>query len=89
MKASAILNMVEYAFYNRFFIIDAIVSDDECTIRAFLKHPYIGARDQVLKSSKGKLDDEIPEPSFLADPSHRVKVVTRHIFYIVSKSRSH
>ena len=32
MEASAILKMVEYAFYNRFFIIDVIVSDDDSTM---------------------------------------------------------
>ena len=40
-----------------------------------------------MKSSKGKLDDEIPDPPFLADPSHRVKSVDKHIFSIVNKSR--
>ena len=69
MEASAILKMVEDAFYNRFFVIDIIVSNDDITIRAVLKHPSKGARGQVLKSSKGKLDEEKPEPSFLADPS--------------------
>ena len=87
MEASAILKMVEDAFYNCFFIIDVIVSDDDSTMRAVLKHPYKGARGQVLKSSKGKLHTEIPEPSFLADPSHRVKVVAKHIFSIVNESR--
>ena len=38
--------------------------------------------------STKKLDEEIPEPSFLADPSHRVKVFAKHIFSIVNKSRS-
>ena len=40
-----------------------------------------------MKSSKGKLDEEIPEPPFLADPSHHVKVVAKHIFSIVNESR--
>ena len=87
MEASAILKMVEDAFYNRFFVIDVIVSDNDSTMRAVLKHPSKGARGQVLKSSKGKLDTETPEPSFLSDPSHRVKVVAKHIFSIVKKSR--
>ena len=56
-------------------------------MRDVLKHPPIGVRGQVMKSSKGKLDEEIPEPSFLADPSHHVKVVAKHIFSIVNKSR--
>ena len=87
MEASTILNMVEYAFYNRFFIIDIIVSDDDSTMRAVLKHPSKGARVHVLKSSKGKLHEDIPEPSFLADPSHRVKVVAKHIFSIVKRKQ--
>ena len=87
MEASAILKMVEDAFYNCFFIIDVIVSNDDSTMRAVLKHPSKGARGQVLKSSKGNLREDIPEPSFLADPSPRVKVVAKHIFSIVNESR--
>ena len=87
MDDSAILKMVEDAFYNLFFIVDVIVSDDDSTMRAVLKHPFKGARGQVLKSPKGKLDEEIPKPSFLADPSHRVRVVSKHIFSIFNKNR--
>ena len=72
--------MVEDAYYNRFFIIDVIVSDDDSMMRAVLKHLIIGVRVKVLKTSKGKLDVQIPEPSFLAYPSHRIKVVAKHIF---------
>ena len=88
MEASTILKMVEDAFYNRFFIVDVIVSDNDRTLRAVLKHTLIGVRGQVLKTSKGKLDEEILDSSFLADPSHHVKVVAKHIFSIVSKSRA-
>ena len=42
---------------------------------------------RVLNSSEGKLDEEISEPSFLADTSPRVKVVVKHIFSIVNESR--
>ena len=87
MEASAILKLVEDAFYNRFFIIDVIVSDDDSKIRDVLKHTLIGVRGQVLNSPKGKLDEEIPEPSFLADPSHHVKLVAKHIISIVNESR--
>ena len=74
MEASAILKMVEDAFYNRSFVVDAIVSNDDSTMRAVLKHPLIGFRGQIIKSSKGKLDEEIPDPSLLADPSHSVRL---------------
>ena len=88
MEAYSILKMVDYAFYNRFFTVDVIVSDDESTIRAGIKHPSIGVRDQVMKTSKGKFDEETPEPYFLAYPSHCVKVVAKHMFSIVSESRA-
>ena len=60
MEASAILKMVEDAFYNQFFIVYVIVSDDDSIMRDVLKHPSNGAQGQVLKSSKGKLDEKIP-----------------------------
>ena len=50
MEASAILKMVEDALYNWFFIVDAIISDDDSTVRAVLKHPLIGVRGKVLKT---------------------------------------
>ena len=88
MEAFEILKMAEDTCYNRFFIIDSIVSDNGSKIRAVIKNPYKGARVQVIKSSKGKLDEEIPEPSLLADPFHRVHVVAKHIFSIFNESRS-
>ena len=54
---------------------------------ALLKNTSIGARGQVLKSSKGNLHEDIPDPYFLAYPSHRVKLVAKHIFSIVNESR--
>ena len=87
MEASAILKMVKDAFRNRFFIVDVIVSDKDSTMRAFLKHPLIYVWSQVLKTSKVKLDEEIIEPSFLAYPSHCVKVVAKHILSVVNEKR--
>ena len=60
MEASEILKMVEDTLYNPFLIIDFIVINDDITMRAVLKYPSKGAQGQVLKSSKGKLDEEIP-----------------------------
>ena len=54
-------------------------------MQAVLKYPLIGVWGQVLKSYKIKIDEEISEPSFLADPSHHVKVVAKHIFSFVNK----
>ena len=47
--------MVEDAFYNITFIVDIILSENDRTIGAVLKHPLIGVQGQVLKTSKGKL----------------------------------
>ena len=89
MEASAILKMVEDALYNHFFIIDVIFSDDDSTMQVVINNPFIVVRVLVMSSSNGKLDEEIPGPSLLADPSHCVKVVVKHIFSIVNKSRAH
>ena len=57
-------------------------------MQAVLNHPSKSTQGKVLKSSKGKLDEEVPEPSFFADPYHHVNVVAKHIFSIVSKIRA-
>ena len=88
MEASDILKILEDELYDFFFIIDVIVSDDNSTMRVVLKHPSIGVRGEALKSSKVKLDEETPEPSFLGNPSHCMKVVAKHIFSIVNESRA-
>ena len=62
MEASAILKMIEDAFYNRSFIVDIIVSDDDSKMRDVLKFPLIGVRGKFLKTSKGKLEEETTEP---------------------------
>ena len=41
--------MVEDALNYCFFIIDAIVIDDDSTIQDLLKHLYIGDQGHVLK----------------------------------------
>ena len=84
MDAAEILKMVEDTLLDICFIIDAIISGDDITMQAVLKHPSIGAQGQVLESSKVKLFEEISVISFLAYPFHRVKVVSKHIFSIVN-----
>ena len=42
MEASAIIKMVEDVFYNRFFIIDVIISDYDRKIRAVIKNSSKG-----------------------------------------------
>ena len=57
MEDGAILKMLDYEFRHHWFIMYSIVSDNDSTMQAMLKHPPIGARGQVPKSLKGKIDD--------------------------------
>ena len=45
-------------------------------MRALLKHS--------INHPNGKLKPEIPEPEWLADPSHRTKVVAKPIFALAN-----
>ena len=81
-------SLKEYEFLHRCFIIDVIVSSDNITMNNVLKDPSIGLRGQVMKLSKVKLDEEITVPSFLTDPSHHVKVVSKRIFSIFDNGKA-
>ena len=70
------------------FIIDFTVSNNDSTMRAVLKNPSKSARVQVLKTSKGKFHAEIPDPYFLTDPAHRMKVVAKHTFSIINDGKA-
>ena len=87
MEASVILNRIKDSLYNRFFT-DVIVSDNDRKMRDVPNHPSKVARGQALKSSKRKIHAEILEASFLIDPSHSVKVVSKHIFSKVSDGKA-
>ena len=57
------------------FLIAVIVTDDNSTMRAHLKHPHV-------RDKKGKLPLHIYSPEFFADPSHRKKF-PRSIFMLL------
>ena len=83
MEAEGIVQLVTEAFNTRNFIVHVIISDDDSTMRAHLKHPRLKKNNQPYADSRGRLPTEINEPSFLADPQHRVKVVAKAIFAIL------
>ena len=60
--------------------IEYIVSDDDSTMRATLRH--IGTH------KNGKLPLHISEPTFLCDPSHRIKVMVKDVFGLALMSNS-
>ena len=53
------------------------MTDDDSTMRAHCAN----------KKNGGKLNDDIPEPQFLADPSHRVKVMAKPLFAMATKTK--
>ena len=57
--------------------VEEIVTDDDSTMRSHCKN----------KKNGGNLPDEIPQPIFLADPSHRIKVMCKPIFAMVSNNK--
>ena len=59
--------------------IEHLVTDDDSTIRSLLSHSN--------ESPRGKLPEEIPTPIFLADPGHRVKVMTKPIFASIKHNK--
>ena len=68
MEASAILKMVEDAYYNRFFIIDVIVSNNDSTMRAVLKHLIMVSEVKFLRNRKGNLMSKSQSLPFLQIP---------------------
>ena len=56
--------------------VEAFVSDDDSSLRAIMRHQN--------PKGKGMLPPHIPEPKWLADPSHRTKVVANAIFALVN-----
>ena len=68
-----------YESYGGKFFIEHMVTDDDSTIRSTLKHKS--------EHEKGKLPDNVPEPIFLADPSHQVKVMSKPVFSRVTNTK--
>ena len=79
METSAALALL-LQLYTLGVEIEFIVSDDDSMMRAHLKH--------ISANQKGKLPLHIPEPVFLCDPSHRIKVMAEDIFGLALTSNS-
>ena len=79
MEAAGILDMVMRSVSSG-FIVKCIVSDDDSVMRAHLRH----VKNPNDKKDKGKLPIWFYEPKFLADPTHRKKVVASHFYKLTS-----
>lgn len=70
MKSKVVLRLTEslHQKWDERVYITGIVSDDDSTIFVYLQHTDI--------NQKGKLHSTIPEPTFMSDPSYRIKVIS-------------
>ena len=77
MESEAALELISDLFHstNGRLFAEKLVGDDDSTMKVYCSH-------------KGGLDKNIPEPSWLADPSHRVKVMTKPLFALAYKRKS-
>ena len=64
--------------YDQHVYVDHLVSDDDSTLRSHCQNQQHG----------GKLPNEIPSPTYLADPSHRIKVMVKGVFALASKNKN-
>ena len=82
MEADGALSLVKNLDLetNSKVFIESFVTDDDSSIRAILRHPS--------KRGKGKLPLHIRKPKWLADPSHRTKVIANAIFQLVKNNAS-
>ena len=80
MEADAALHLIEKLHKQSATdaFIEAIVADDDSSMRAVLSH-------KSTNKKKGRLPEYIPQPRFLADPTHRVKVVAKTIFMLANQ----
>ena len=81
--------------------IKIIVSDDDSSMRAQLKHSYQDLiNNQIITASEwprtargvkkidyGKLPIHMTPPNFVADPNHRVKVFGKHVYDLAKSSK--
>ena len=102
MEVQGILDLVIDAWDNKHLHISGIVTYDDTTMTAQLKHSYEAKiKCQQMKKSQwprypsgskkadnGRLPIHITPPVNMADPSHRKKVVTKHLYKLSSANKS-
>ena len=57
--------------------IEYLVSDNDSSLRSYLRYAKNG----------GKLAANLPEPSFLADPSHMIKTMCSPIYKMITDAK--
>jgi len=104
MEPSAVLDMCVHSFNNKRVNTNLIVTDDDSTIKAKLKHSNadhmakhnltrapttINSNGNVVpRPDHGRLPINFPEPLFAADPSHRKKTLKGDLYRLVAKKKA-
>ena len=101
MEPEAIFRMVNRAFDVLMFTVAVITSDDDSSMKSTLKHSWQLLIEKGFmkksewpvtlkghkKTDNGRLPLHIPEPTFLADFNHRVKVLGGKIYGLANASK--
>ena len=100
MEAEGALQLCIKA-HNRSYNIGVIVSDDDSTMRAVLRHSHTdktnkdanykwprNSKTNIKVKDTGRLPLHIPEPTFYADPSHRTKIVAKKFFALKTMGKT-
>ena len=101
METEAIFRMVKDACYQKNYTIATIISDDDSTMKANLRHSlkekvsaglmekneWPKTKKGNLKTDNGRLPLDILEPAFLADFNHRVKTVGKRFYELAKASK--
>jgi len=102
MEPMAVLEMHTRLHDDKSVVVGRIVTDDDSTIKAKLKHsnntwmeknnttikPRIinSNGNEVVRPDYGEIPGHMPEPSFDADPNHRKKLVGKVLWALASKN---
>ena len=83
MEADAALEAYEelYEMSQGTTTIGWIIADDDSSMRSLLRHP-------TIHHPKGALPERLPEPQWLADPTHRTKCMAKPFFALVALGKT-
>jgi len=83
MEPKAGLQLLTELWYDHGSYVNIIVMDDDSSTEAKCKQNV-----RPIKSDKGELPKEIPEPKFYADPNHRIKLIGKKVYKLAAMPKS-
>jgi len=105
MEADAALVLTTKMYEEHGLVINKVVADDDSSMKAVVCHSYAAKEKRPdlfpgykwPRTSKGNQKNKdggllplhIPEPGWLADPTHRTKVVAKRFFEIQKKGKGY